>query len=81
MRRERNILVFLFGVGLCGPVCADNGDSDGDILPDAEFIEFLGSWEGDDDVWRGFFESLPALAGDDPIDNDGEDRRATSDSD
>lgn len=30
-------------------------------MPDEEFLEFLGSWEGQDDDWQGFVDGLPML--------------------
>ncbi len=32
-----------------------------DDLPDEELLEFLGSWEGQDDDWQGFVDGLPML--------------------
>lgn len=53
--RSRIILTLLAGVG-CGAVT-----SAGPELPDAELLEFLGSWEGEDDEWQEFFDSLPGV--------------------
>jgi hypothetical protein len=29
--------------------------------PEVELLEFLGSWEGDDEEWQKFFDSLPMI--------------------
>jgi len=38
-------------------------------LPNAELLEFLGSWEGEDNVWQEFFDSLPGVS--DPVVDEG----------
>ena len=75
MSRGRSIVVLLCGIGLGWPALADDNDA-----PDEAFIEFLGSWEGDDDAWLGFIESLPGLADDYPADGEMPDRSTDSDS-
>ena len=58
MKRLRVMLALLAGSG-CGIVTgAGPGLSDTDG-PDAELLEFLGSWAGEDDEWQDFFDSLP----------------------
>ena len=51
----RVILVLVAGIG-CSAVANDEPE-----LPDAELLEFLGSWEGEDNEWQEFFDSLPAI--------------------
>ena len=52
---SRIILALLAGVG-CGAVASAEPE-----LPEAELLEFLGSWEGEDDEWLEFFDSLPGV--------------------
>ncbi len=51
--RSRIILTLLVGVG-CGAAGSAEPES-----PDAELLEFLGSWEGEGDEWLDFFDSMP----------------------
>lgn len=51
--RSRIILTLLVGVG-----CGAAGSAEPE-LPDAELLEFLGSWEGEGDEWQDFFDSMP----------------------
>jgi len=58
VKRLRVMLALLAGSG-CGIVTGagpELSDTDG---PDAELLEFLGSWAGEDDEWQEFFDSLP----------------------
>ncbi len=53
------MLVLLVGAS-CG--AADTALSDSEIeLPGEELLEFLGGWEGENDEWQEFFDSLPAI--------------------
>jgi hypothetical protein len=54
--RTRFILALLAGVGW---VAVASGEPE---LPDAELLEFLGSWEGEGDEWQEFFDSLPVIS-------------------
>ena len=63
MKRLRVMLALLAGSG-CGIVTGagpELSDTDGLNIdePDAELLEFLGSWAGEDDEWQAFFDSLP----------------------
>ena len=53
----RMVLVLALVAGI-GCSAAANDESE---LPDAELLEFLGSWEGEDNEWQEFFDSLPAI--------------------
>ncbi len=53
--RARIVFALLAGVG------CDVGAADEPEVPDAELLEFLGSWEGEDGEWQEFFDSLPEL--------------------
>jgi hypothetical protein len=53
--RSRIILALLAGVGW-GAIASAEPE-----LPDAELLEFLGSWEGEDGEWQEFFDNLPAI--------------------
>lgn len=44
------------GLGMAAAM-ADDPDA---ATPDAELLEFLGSWEGQGDDWSAFVDSLPA---------------------
>ena len=44
--------------GIAASAGTESLDIDG---PDAELLEFLGSWEGEDNEWQEFFDSLPWL--------------------
>ncbi len=63
----RAFVALLAGAG-CGAVLgADPGLSDSESdsqLPDGELLEFLGSWEGEEDEWQEFFDNLPAVLDD-----------------
>ena len=51
-------LVVLWGLaGCCGAAAADDNE-----LPDLEFLEYLGSWEGSDEEWLLFSEEGQAAA-------------------
>jgi len=63
--RSHIMLALLAGAG-CGAVAsAEPGLPDTELpeveLPGAELLEFLGGWEGEDDQWQEFFDSLPAI--------------------
>ena len=60
MSRGRPMLGFLFGMVIGLSAMADDTE-----LPDEDFLEFLGSWELDED-WEEFFDSLPDPA-DQPV--------------
>jgi hypothetical protein len=51
----RMVLLLFAGIS-CSAVANDELE-----LPDAELLEFLGSWEGEDNEWQEFFDSLPAI--------------------
>jgi len=73
--RLRIVLILLAGAG-CSALASDEPEP-----PDAALLEFLGSWEGEDDTWQAFFDSLPAI--DDQVSSDEEqdDRRKTGEPD
>jgi hypothetical protein len=52
---SRLVLVLFASIG-CSAVASDESE-----LPDAELLEFLGSWEGEENEWQEFFDSLPAI--------------------
>ena len=54
--RSRIILALLAGVGWVAVASAEPE------LPDAELLEFLGSWEGEDGEWQEFFDNLPVVS-------------------
>ncbi len=49
------VMALVAGIG-CSAEANDEPE-----LPDAELLEFLGSWEGEDNEWQEFFDSLPAI--------------------
>ena len=51
----RMVLALVAGIG-CSAAANDEPE-----VPDAELLEFLGSWEGEDNEWQEFFDSLPAI--------------------
>ncbi len=55
MNRWCGVVAGLAGLGMAAAVAADPEAE----LPDADLIEFLGSWEGEDDHWQAFVDSLP----------------------
>ncbi len=52
----RIAFALLAGVGCCVEAAVEPEP------PDAELLEFLGSWEGEDGEWQEFFDSLPDLS-------------------
>ena len=50
------MLALLAGCGIATGAEPESTDIAG---PEAELLEFLGSWEGEDDEWQAFFDSLP----------------------
>ena len=56
----RLVLALLAGSG-CAAVMSAEPET-----PDAELLEFLGSWEGEDDEWQEFFDGLPVIADEEP---------------
>jgi len=73
--RLRIAVVLLVGVG-CSALASDEPEP-----PDAALLEFLGSWEGEDDTWQEFFDSLPAIDDQVPTDEEQDDRRTTGEPD
>jgi len=69
------MLVMLCGVTLAGTLWAADDD------PDVELLEFLGSWEGEDDEWQEFFDSVALPPTEDAADSDMNDRSTQRDSD
>ena len=74
MNRARHFLVILFGVLMAGVIGAADSE------PTEELLEFLGGWEGEDDEWQDFFDSLPVALPDEAADSDSDDRSTTRDS-
>ena len=65
MKNLRCMLALLAGSG-CGIVASAGPelfDTEGLNIdgPDAELLEFLGGWAGEDDEWQEFFDSLPYI--------------------
>ena len=73
--RSRIILALLAGVGWVAVASAEPE------LPDAELLEFLGSWEGEDGEWQEFFDNLPAISDAVPSVEEQNDRRMTGEPD
>jgi len=70
--RSRIILALLAGVAVA---------SAEPELPDAELLEFLGSWEGEDSEWQDFFDNVPAIFDTAPSVEIQNDRRMTGEPD
>ena len=82
MTRLRVIAALLAGAGWGAALGAEPGLLDPG--PDAELLEFLGSWDGEDDEWQEFFDNLPAVLDEaSPIDEPDEpdDTRTDNESD
>ncbi|MBT8442252.1 MAG: hypothetical protein KJO76_07695 [Gammaproteobacteria bacterium] len=75
MKQQRQRLVLLCGLALTGPAWA------ADAEPDAELIEFLGSWAEETEDWEEFFDSVPQELLDDVEDEKSDGRSTDSDSD
>jgi len=63
VKRRHFLLALLAGSGSgivasAGPELLDTEGLNIDG-PDAELLEFLGGWAGEDDEWQEFFDSLP----------------------
>lgn len=71
--RSHIILALLAGAG-CGVAISAESE-----LPEAELLEFLGSWEGEDDEWQEFFDSLPMIHDTTPPDDVADDRDEQND--
>ena len=59
------------GAGLAGLLVAaaasgQDAESDDDDFADADFLEYLGSWDGSDEEWE-FFEDDTSVAGMEPV--------------
>ena len=68
----------LCGLAIGSPILADEAtDADANL----ELLEYLGSWEGDDDEWHEFFDSVPRELAEDAEDQDTTDRSTERDSD
>ena len=68
----------LCGLAIGSPILADEAtDADANL----ELLEYLGSWEGDDDEWHEFFDSVPPELAEDAEDQDTTDRSTERDSD
>lgn len=74
MNPTTHLIVLLCGVLMAGIAVAADGE------PDAELLEFLGGWEGEDDEWQDFFDSLPVALADEAADNARDERSTTHDS-
>lgn len=61
MSRCRVIWLALLGVTMAVVAKADDESE-----PDPAFLEFLGSWGGEDGEWEEFFDSLPPRVIDSP---------------
>jgi len=68
----------LCGLAIGNPILADEATDDDANL---ELLEYLGSWEGDDDEWHEFFDSVPPELAEDAEDQDTTDRSTERDSD
>jgi len=55
LNRWCGVVAGLAGLGMAVAMAADPEAAS----PDADLIEFLGSWEGEDDDWQAFVDSLP----------------------
>ncbi len=75
MKRVAGIVATLFGLAIGGPGFATDDEAD------IELLEYLGSWEGDDDEWHEFFDSLPQELAEGAGDEETDDRSAKRDSD
>ncbi len=75
MIRGRIVLTLLVGAG-CGALYGAEPE-----LPDEELLEFIGSWEGEDDQWQEFFDNWPDVSEDTlPVDEQN-DRRSDGERD
>jgi len=74
LNRARYWVAMLCGVLIAGVAGATDDE------PDAELLEFLGGWEGEDDEWQEFFDSLPVALPDEAADSNTDDRSTTHDS-
>jgi hypothetical protein len=63
------------GLAIAGAATASNDE------PDVELLEYLGSWDGEDEKWHEFFDSLPAELAERAGDEETEDRSMESDPD
>lgn len=52
-----------------------------DEEPDMDLLEYLGSWNGEDDEWHEFFDSVPPELAAEARDDDTQDRSAKRESD
>lgn len=73
MKQQRHRLALLCGLALSGPAWAAD--------PDAELIEFLGSWAEETEEWEEFFDSVPQELLDNVEDDKTDGRSTDSDSD
>ncbi|MFQ5636304.1 MAG: hypothetical protein ACE5G3_13365 [Gammaproteobacteria bacterium] len=74
MKTAGSILAILCSLTPVGAALADEES------PDTELLEFLGSWEGEDDEWQEFLASLPPSPPEEHADSDMDDRTTESDS-
>lgn len=75
MKQQRHRVAFLCGLALTGPAWS------ADAEPDAELIEFLGSWAEETEEWEEFFDSVPPELLDNVEDDETDGRSTDSESD
>jgi len=74
LNARAHILAMVFGLAISMAASAEEDD------PDAELIEFLGSWEGEDEEWQEFFDAVPPDFPDGISERDMDDRRTKRES-
>ena len=72
MKYSGGAVVLLCGVALGGAAWAVDDEAD------LELLEYLGSWDGEDDEWNEFFDSIPDELVEDADDSDTTHRETTS---
>jgi len=78
LKAIRGIVAMLCGLAFAGATWAAADEPDTQFL---ELLEYLGSWNGDDDEWHEFFDSIPAELAEEANRSDTTDRSTDSDSD
>lgn len=79
MKAVGKSLALLCGMTIGGSAVA--ADDNADASPDADLLEYLGSWEGEDDEWHEFLDSIPPELIENAGDTEIQDGSTTSDSD
>jgi len=75
LNAKAHILAMVCGLAMTITAVAEEDD------PDAELIEFLGSWEGEDEEWQVFFDAVPEDFPEGLSERDMDDRRTKRESD